>query len=463
MQTCSKIKEIKKSGANVKSYKLDYFKYQNPVTGTTLFAATDPEGGLVEIINQYVKQSAPSLSYSSLESHFFAVKKFTEYLTVAIDMLSESIDYEKRPVIHVLIENYPFYLSKIYGERTNLNRKIREGTGHSLLLSSSLGKEISHVNKFIEQSASYAKHVVEENPYVNILNKDKYEIHDELERVEPLNQNQKYALRTKSLLGAVIKQSESINMRTFLTIPKVLRINKSGILEDDKVFPAEKLIELIKVANLREKLLYTVLAGAGLRTHEGVQIMLDDFDQDLNLLIRDNRERLEMDSMSDMQLLDMYKNKGRAIERVFWIPELKPLFPELLKAYLPWRKKQLIESGLSDHKFLFVKSKSNQGEPLYLTSRVSLDNMFSKNCKKIGVHNRSKHSLRHFYGYHMLNSVMKKDGSHFSLQEVQKLMGHATISATQLYARPDMQRLECELDTAKTLILDAINNKLLGI
>jgi integrase len=463
VQTFGKVIVTKKLSANVKPYKLDYFKYQNPVTGATLFAATDPEGDMVEIINHYIKQSAPNLSYSSLESHFFGIKKFTEYLTVAIDMLSDSIEYEKRPVIHVLIENYPFYLSKIYGERTNLNRKIREVTGHSLLSSSSLSKEISHVNKFIEQSASYAKLVVEENPYAYILNKDKYEIHDELERVEPLSKNQKYALRTKSLLGAVIKQSESINMRTFLTVPKVLRIKKSGTLEENKVFPAEKLIELIKVANLREKLLYTVLAGAGLRTHEGLQIMLDDFDEDLNLLIRDNSERLKMDSMSDAQLLDMYKRKGRATDRVFWIPELEPLFAELLKAYLPWRKKQLIEGGLSDHKFLFVKSKSNQGEPLYLTSRVSLDNMFSKNCEKIGVDDRTKHSLRHFYGYHMLNSVIKEDGSHFSIQEVQKLMGHASISATQVYARPDMERLAYELETAKTLVLDAINNKLLGI
>jgi len=447
----------------VKSFKLDYFKYQSSVTGTTLFAATDPEGQLVEIINQYIKIIASSLSYSSLESHFLAVKKFTEYLTVAIDMLPDSVDYERRPAIHVLIENYPFYLSKMYGERSNLNRKIREVTGHKVLQNKSLAKEISHVNKLIEQSASLAKLVEVENPYENILNKDKYEIHKELEKIEPLNENQKYALRTKSLLGAVIKQSDSINMRTFLTVPKILKTNKSGILEDNKVFPAEKLIELIKVANLREKLLYTVLAGAGLRAHEGIQIMLDDFDRDLNLLVKDNRERIIMDSMSSAQLMDMYKNKGRATERVFWIPELKALFPELLKAYLPWRKKQLTESGLSDHKFLFVKSKDSQGDPLYLSSRVSLDSMFSKNCQKIGVLNRTKHSLRHFYGYHMLNSVKKKDGSHFSLQEVQILMGHATISATQIYARPDMQRIENELDAAKTLILDALSNKLLGI
>lgn len=300
----------------MKTFKLDYFKYQSPITGTTLFAATDPEGELVEIINQYVKIIASSLSYGSLESHFLAVKKFTEYLTVAIDMLPESIDYERRPAIHVLIENYPFYLSKMYGERSNLNIKIREVTGHKVLQNKSLAKEISHVNKLIEQSASLTKLVEVENPYDNILNKDKYEIHNELEKIEPLNENQKYALRTKSLLGAVIKQSDSMNMRTFLTVPKVLKSNKSGILEDNKVFPAEKLIELIKVANLREKLLYTILAGAGLRTHEGVQIMLDDFDQDLNLLVKDSRDRIITDSMSSAQLIDMYKNKGRATESV---------------------------------------------------------------------------------------------------------------------------------------------------
>lgn len=401
----------------MKIYKLDYFKYQSPVTGETLFAASDPEGELVGIINHYIRQVSPSLSYCSLESHFFAVKKFAEYLTVAIDMLADSIEYEKRPAIHTVIENYPFYLSKVYGERSDLNRKIRSVTGHALLRGSSLSKEISHVNNFIKHSASYAKLFEEDNPYINILKKDKYELHDELERLEPLDKSQKYALRTKSLLGAVIRHSESINISIFLTVPKVLRVNKTDTLDDNKVFPAEKLIELIKVANLREKLLYTILAGAGLRTHEGVQIMLNDIDNDLNLFIRDNRERLQMDSMSDAQLLDMYKNKGRTTERVFWIPELKPLFQVLLKAYLPWRKKQLVESGLNDHEFLFVKSKSNKGEPLYLASRVALDNMFIKNCQKIDVNDRTKHSLRHFYGYHMLNSVMKRDGDRFSLQE----------------------------------------------
>lgn len=447
----------------METFKLNYYKYQNSVTGLTLFAATDQDGELVEIINHYVKQISTRLSYSSLESHFFAVKKFTEYLTVAIDMSSDAIEYEKRPVILVLIENYPFYLSKNYGEKTNLNKKIREITGHKQLTSSSISKEISHINSFLEQSASYAKILEEVNPYTNILNKDKYEIHDELEKIEPINQYQKYALRTKSMLGAVIRQSKTINMRIFLTVPKMLKVNKSEILENDKVFPADKLIELIKVSNLREKLLYTVLAGAGLRTHEGIQILLDDFDKDLNLLIRNSRERLKMDSMSDVELLDMYKNKGRATDRVFWIPGFKQLFLELLKAYLPWRKRQLIESGLSDHNFLFVKSKNNQGDPLYLSSRVSLDNMFSKNCEMIGVTDITKHSLRHFYGYHMLNSVKKEDGSHFTVQEVQKLMGHATISATQIYAKPDLQRIENELDKANSLILDAINFKLLGI
>lgn len=63
----------------------------------------------------------------------------------------------------------------------------------------------------------------------------------------------------------------------------------------------------------------------------------------------------------------------------------------------------------------------------------------------------------------MLNSVKKEDGSNFSIQEVQKLMGHADITSTQIYAKPDMQKLECDLETAKTLVMDAINNKLLGI
>lgn len=316
----------------MKTYKLDYFKYQSSVTGATLFAATDPDGDLVEIINRYINEIAPRLSYSSLESHFFAIKKFAEYLIVAIDKLPDSIGYERRPVIHVLIENYPYYLSNIYGQQSNLNKVIRKLTGHALLQSSSLEKEISHINTFIEHSASYAKLVVVENPYTKVLQKDMYEMHDALQRIEPLSMHQKYALRTKSLLGAVIKQSENINMRTFLNVPKMLKTNNSGTLEDEKVFPAKKLIDLIKAANLREKLFYAILAGTGLRTHEGAQILLDDFDQELNLLIKNNRDRLQMDSMSDNQLLDMYKSKGRSTERVFWIPELKPLFHALLKA-----------------------------------------------------------------------------------------------------------------------------------
>ncbi|MGL6288978.1 tyrosine-type recombinase/integrase [Aeromonas hydrophila] len=47
------------------------------------------------------------------------------------------------------------------------------------------------------------------------------------------------------------------------------------------------------------------------------------------------------------------------------------------------------------------------------------------------------HSLRHFYGYWLLNFHRTADGHSFSLLEVQNMMGHANIESTKKYAVTD--------------------------
>ena len=437
-------------------FQLTPYQYVNQVTGTSLFTCFDVNGKEVEIIRQYIKMIAPSVAYSTLESNFYAVKKFHEYLSVALDYCEELSGYENRPAIHVIIENYPFYLSQVTGKASELNRKIREKTGHGLLNSESLEKEISHINKFLAHSSSVAK-LNKDKHYDEVLASTSYDLHKKLEVVEPASDREKLAMRTSSLMGAVIRQSENINFRKFITVPKFLKRKESNEISMSKVFPIERLVDLLNECNIRDRLLYTIMAGAGLRTHEVVQIRLEDFDKQSKLLVRSYKERIIINELSDQEQLDKYGEKGRATEQVFWLPGFEKLFLNLLSEYLKWRSSKLQRGGVTqDHGFLFVKAKFNAGEPLYLSSREALRKPFIAACERIGLKITRKHSLRHLYGFNLLNNVKKHDGSSFRLDEVQKLMGHKSISATQVYAEVDADSVKQQLKFSQLVIKNEI-------
>lgn len=149
--------------------------------------------------------------------------------------------------------------------------------------------------------------------------------------------------------------------------------------------------------NLRDMALLHILYATGMRVTEVVSLQLDDVDLENELLFcatkDDQKRKLPFDDTT-RQILATYLQEGR---------------PYLVKdkeetaLFLNHRGQQLTRQGL----WLIIKAYAKEAD---LSTEVT------------------PHTLRHSFAAHKLDS-----GS--NLQEVQKLLGHANISTTQIYTQ----------------------------
>ncbi len=147
--------------------------------------------------------------------------------------------------------------------------------------------------------------------------------------------------------------------------------------------------------NLRDTALLNVLYSTGMRVTEVVSLQIEDIDLEHSLLFcpgKDESSRKLPFDAHTQQILMMYLDEGRPY--LVKDKEEKALF-------LNHRGQQLTRQGL----WLIIKAYAKQAE---LKTSVT------------------PHTLRHSFAAHKLHS-----GS--DLQEVQKLLGHANISTTQIY------------------------------
>ncbi len=154
--------------------------------------------------------------------------------------------------------------------------------------------------------------------------------------------------------------------------------------------------------NFRDMALLNILYSTGMRVTEVVSLQLDDVDLEKGTLYcatkDDQKRELPFDDLS-RDILTTYLEEGR---------------PYLVKdkeetaLFLNHRGQQLTRQGL----WLIIKAYAKEVD---LSADVT------------------PHTLRHSFAAHKLNS-----GS--NLQEVQKLLGHANISTTQIYTQLDNEK-----------------------
>jgi integrase/recombinase XerC len=181
------------------------------------------------------------------------------------------------------------------------------------------------------------------------------------------------------------------------TLPKVLDVDQIAILLNK---------EVTSPINIRDHAIFELIYSSGLRVSEAVNINLNDInlsDQTVRVTGKGNK----------MRVLPVGAHAKAAIEK--------------------WHKER--EAIANDNEIaLFV---SRLGQRLTVRS-------IQKRLKRWGVsigQNISPHMLRHSFATHMLES--SKD-----LRLVQDLLGHESISTTQIYTHLDFQYLAQAYDAA---------------
>jgi integrase/recombinase XerD len=173
-----------------------------------------------------------------------------------------------------------------------------------------------------------------------------------------------------------------------------------------KTLAAKEIAELLQAPargntpkHLRDLALLNMLYGTGMRVSEVVNLQLGDVDLPNKVILvtmrGEDRRGREVPLQQDIhRILGIYLAEGRP----YLVKD-----PSETALFLNHRGQQLTRQGL----WLIIKSYAREAE---LDSKVT------------------PHTLRHSFAQHKLNS-----GS--NLEEVQKLLGHANISTTQIYTQ----------------------------
>lgn len=179
-------------------------------------------------------------------------------------------------------------------------------------------------------------------------------------------------------------------------IPDVLHIE-----EIDKILEA---IDLSKDHGHRDRAILETLYACGLRVSELTDLLLSNIyfdDGFIKVIGKGNKERLVPIGLQALKQIEFYKNADR--------------------------KKHSSVKGHED--FLFL---NRFGKKL---SRISIFNMVKHYVAKAGIHKDvSPHTFRHSFATHLVEGGA-------NLRAVQEMLGHESITTTEIYTHLDLHYL----------------------
>lgn len=252
------------------------------------------------------------------------------------------------------------------------------------------------------------------------------------------------AMQASSMLSSVLMNGPKLLRASVL--PTAYRA-RSTSLRDDQAFPFDLLPRLIELMpSDRDRALYALCAASGCRISEALQLLWTDinFKTGAVRLVNPMR-RLGHSSYSVLTPQEREKFlvwKARATEETLMIEPFAGMFFDYLEKYRrnEWRWGE-------GHDFVFqIKSGSRRGKPYLLSKRGARFDLFKRTVDKLReecaderLHiTYSAHSLRHTYGFYLLNYFPRKNGKYgLAIDVVRQMMGHKSRKSTEAYARYD--------------------------
>jgi integrase len=274
-----------------------------------------------------------------------------------------------------------------------------------------------------------------------------------IDGVEEWSADERERFKQETMIGGVTRIADKIERARRARV--AVKGGKQVDMEN-KEFPLERLGDVLAQARShRDRALWALLAGGGLRISEALNLGMQHIDQETGeIWVLDRDQAWPKNDLSDRERL---RFKGRSIARVFMYEPLRSVFWDALQAYL---RTEYVGSSAGED-FLFRKLDGvGRGQPLVQASDTAVGKSFKSAVVRAKVpgprdapdHVWTLHSLRHSYGVYMLNYIPVPGGPGLRLTEVQMLMGHARVSSTQVYARHDRVLLEARIESANMLL-----------
>lgn len=428
--------------------------------GKATFRLLGDDAIMCEFFDEWAYQLASRKKFRTVKAYCYAVRRFLNYIYEVIA--------QKGGLTPILLTDalasYESYLAFGADSGAPLAASTAKVLGAGCVGASSIDQHFVAVNNFIDaserlrigiQQLELAGYLSDPNLSVLPLSMERYQS-------APLKIKQ--AIKSKSwLAGCIAGGVKTIKVKGLVTKAKksvIAYTDSDG--GDDLVFPIDKCVALIDSTKcLRDKVLWSFIAASGCRISEALTLLVDDIKpsddetRESKVLIVDPSTRKDILSSylaaSEIEKLD---HKGRITEETFLIEPFASMFWINLDLYVKdERKKESLRLRPKKHRFLFRNLKNGAAIP---KSYQTTWERFNKAAKKLGLRSYGFHSLRHMYGYYLVNfcpnpSSPNKFG--LDLKVVQKFMGHKTIDATQRYARKDAKLMEFTLSAINMLRL----------
>ena len=421
------------------------------VAGRSTWRLLGPDGKEIEAFTAFA-ESVRTLARNSIEAYCRHLAEFIDYLIEVTFLVGQGNPLTKMQLTEA-IEAYGEYLQLGVDSQNNVAKSVAELLGPGSNSANSIVPKKAAIRRFLRLSEDVRKELAETAKLrghgETAIAKDA--LLPEVGQRRALTQFEVRAMQARSMIAGVIAGGPKF-------IDAVGMAGKSAIAEYDhsRAFPYNKVMDLIDVMPThRDKAIYSLLAASGCRTHEALQVLLQDVDVAEGMVrIVDPKSRLGHASyrVLDGGQRDQLAFKGRTSELTLLIEPFAGRFFSELERYLETER---IDHGL--HAFLFQYLVGEErGLPFFLSAAASRREVFTAACCKIGVHlppGTGPHSLRHLYGTYLLNYFPRSNGEYgLPLPMVQQLMGHSDIKQTMKYARYDRDLLKLELQHANEVL-----------
>uniref|UniRef100_UPI0040477916 tyrosine-type recombinase/integrase n=1 Tax=Rheinheimera sp. TaxID=1869214 RepID=UPI0040477916 len=410
-----------------------------------------------EYLNKIIQEqiSNSKQAQNSIDAQASDLHVFLEYVVNAQEIFYSRKITTNSTLLAEIILSYRDYLTLGVNSQKAIARETAAETQRKPISISSANRYLSSVNGFVSASATEHERLnkAKELGFIDI-DVSSEDIHRNLLQRRKLSENERKRLLRESVLAQVVSGGGKYTRTRLFGISR-----KASSKNDYQHFPVSHIEDLLdKAPSYMDRALWALLLGAGLRTSEACQLLISDVDivtEELHVFTyRDRVKCFEGLAFSDTLKLSF---KGRETENAAFIEPFGEIFFEAITNYLKFERPKNLS-----HNYLFVTNSNNgRGRPLFAASRTTRNGKFKKIQELISCptkHNGRRftlHSLRHFYGYWLLNFHLTEKGERFSLLEVQRMMGHANVNSTKIFTVTLSKEVIFEYDNASMTFIAA--------
>ncbi|WP_304124159.1 site-specific tyrosine recombinase/integron integrase [Methanosphaera cuniculi] len=219
-------------------------------------------------------------------------------------------------------------------------------------------------------------------------------------------------LRLVTVIIRIFLKTSNISIYEEIKVPKRTKslpksLNEQEVYNllhvmDDEYDPNN--LNYRNIIKLRNKLMLTLLYSTGLRISELLKLNINDIDFEnhtIRVRGKGNKDRIVLFDDETHRLIDEYMDKRNSINDI-----------------------------------LFV----NQNDEMISARNIQI--MIKKYAKKAGINKKvTPHILRHSFATHLLRNGV-------DIRAIQQLLGHNSLSTTQIYTSVDMKTLKDAYDDA---------------